>query len=316
MEEGYCILTSGGTEANNLVIKGVMEKYPQKRILLAADVHASAWFAADLYKNRVDIVPIEKNGSISLSALKKKIKQKTILCSVLHGNNETGIIHNVTDIGRICNEMDILFHCDGIQMLGHMPLNLSEIPFDFYTFSSHKFGGLRGCGGIFTRRSALLPQIEGGKQEMNLRSGTENVAALSASVKALKIALKNLIHEEKRLRNLSKQFVETVCKEINDIVINSNIKEGIPGLISLSFPGLKGSEIVTEMDLLGYAISPSSACHSREISASRIIKSMGINDNIALGTVRISLGRYSDEPHVHACAISLIEVVKRQHALL
>ncbi len=313
--EGYCIQTSGGTEANNLVIRGVMEKYPKKRLLLAADVHASAWFAAEMYKKRVDILPIEKDGSISIESIKEKITQKTILCSVLHGNNETGTIHNVAEIGRICSEKNIFFHCDGAQIPGHTTLDCSEIPFDFYTFSSHKFGGPRGCGGVLTRRSDFAPQILGGGQEMNLRAGTEPVTALAATVAALKQSLKNIQKEEKRLRFLARQYVDAVCSETGEIVINSGIEKGIPGLLSLSFSGLKGSEIVTEMDLLGFAVSAGSACHSGEIHPSRIIKSRGIPDNIALGTVRISLGRYTTKETVTACAAALSEVVKRQQAL-
>ncbi len=314
-DDGYCLQTSGGTEANNLVIRGVMEKYSKKRLLLAADVHASAWFASELYKNRVDILPINKNGSLSLETVKKKIRTGTILCSILHGNNETGTIHNVSEIGRICAEKGVLFHCDGVQAIGHKTLNLNEVPFDFYTFSSHKFGGPRGCGGVFTRRSEFIPQILGGGQEMNLRAGTEPVAALAATVVALKKSLENILDKEKRVRSRAKQFITSICAEINNVIINSDNDRGLPGLISLSFQGLKGSEIVAEMDLLGFAISAGSACHSGEVHPSRVIKSMGIPDNISLGTVRISFGRYNTEESEKACAVALVDVVKRQRAL-
>jgi len=314
--DGYLVLTSGGTEANNLVIRGVLEKYPQGRLLLAADVHESAWFATKLYSGRTDILPIERNGRINPDRLEKHLTSKTILCSVLYANNETGIIHDIERLGVICARTGILFHCDGVQAVGHIPLNLGLLSFDFFTFSAHKFAGLRGTGGIFLRRTDLYPQIQGGGQEQKLRAGTENLPGLSSTLEALKLSIEMSEDEEIRLRNLAKQFVTHIKENIPDLHLNSDLEEGLPGLISLSFPDVKGSELVTALNLKGFSISAGSACHSGDISPSRVISNMGLSDHLALGTVRVSMGRFTEEKVVEELAWVLIKAVKSQRNLL
>ena len=309
---GYTLFTSGGTEANNLVIRGIMERYPEKRLLLAADVHASCWFATDTYADRVDILPIEKNGLVSKKKLENLCTHKTVLCSIVLGNNETGVVQNVLEMGAYLQSRGILFHCDGVQMLGHIPGHLDVVPFDFYTFSAHKFGGLRGCGGIFTRSSDLCPQIVGGGQEMNMRGGTENIAGVAATLKALQIACQTAVEEEKRLRSLSNFLVDHICSKLPDTVVNSNLNQGIPGLISLSFPHVKGNEIVTALNLSDFYVSFGSACHSGEVVPSRVMVSMGVPYVLAIGTVRISFGRYTDENQVDALAKALVALVEKQ----
>ncbi len=313
--DGYLVLTSGGTEANNLVIRGVLEKYPQGRLLLAADVHESAWFAATTYAKRTDILPIGRNGMINPDRLAKYLTSKTVLCSVLYGNNETGIIHDIDKLGAICARKGILFHCDGVQAVGHVPVNLGSLAFDFFTFSAHKFAGVRGTGGIFLHRANFIPQIQGGGQEQKLRAGTENLPGLSATLKALKLSIEMREDEEIKLRNLAGKFVTLLRENINNMHLNSDLEKGLPGLISLSFPDVKGSQLVTELNLRRFSISSGSACHSGEMSPSRIITNMGHSDNLALGTVRISMGRYTEEEQVEALALALIKAVTSQQAL-
>jgi cysteine desulfurase len=313
--DGYLVLTSGGTEANNLVIRGVLEKYPHGRLLLAADVHESAWFATKTYANRTDILPIDKHGKITPERFEKYLRSKTVLCSVLHGNNETGIIHDIDKLGSICVRKGILFHCDGVQAIGHIPVNLGSLAFDFYTFSAHKFAGVHGTGGIFLNRADFIPQIQGGGQEQKLRAGTENLPGLSATLTALKMSIAMTENEEIRLRKLAGKFITLLRGKINNMHLNSDLENGLPGLISLSFPDVKGSQLVTELSLMGFSISSGSACHSGEMSPSRIIANMGYSDNLALGTVRISMGRYTEEQQVEALARALIKAVTSQRAL-
>ena len=138
------VLTSGGTESNNLVIRGIMENNKKGRLLLAADVHESSWFAKKLYKGRTDVVSLEKNGQLSLDKIKASLRKNTILFSAVHVNNETGAVHDIAGYGKLCRENHVFFHCDGAQALGHLKVNLDKTLTDFYTFSSHKFGGPRG----------------------------------------------------------------------------------------------------------------------------------------------------------------------------
>ncbi len=313
-EKARTILTSGGTEANNLVIRGVMEKNKKGRLLLAVDVHESVWFAKKLYKSRTDVVPLEKNGQLSLSKIKDSIKRNTILLSAVHVNNETGVIHDIAAYSGLCRENDILLHCDGAQALGHVKVNLDEVLIDFYTFSSHKFGGPRGFGGIFMNSDRLTPQILGGGQEHGLRAGTENVAGLAAALVALEKNHSMIDSERPRLNQLTDLFLEKLGEKASDFLVNSS-HDGLPGLVSISFPETIGTNLVAEMDLRGFAISAGSACHSNDVKPSRIITALGRSEKEALGTVRISMGYKTTQDDVKELAVTLGEVVTRQRML-
>ncbi len=313
-EKARTILTSGGTEANNLVIRGIMEKYKKGRLLLAADVHESVWFARKLYKSRTDVVPLEKNGKLSFKKIKDSLRRNTILLSAVHVNNETGVIHDIAAYSGLCRESDILLHCDGAQGLGHVNVDLDEALVDFYTFSSHKFGGPRGVGGVFMNSGGLAPQILGGGQEQGLRAGTENVAGLAAALVALEKNHSMIDTERPRLNQLTDLFLERLGEKASDFLVNSN-HDGLPGLVSISFPQTIGTNLVAEMDLRGFAISAGSACHSNDIKPSRIITALGRSEREALGTVRISMGYKTTQDEVEELAATLGEVVTRQRML-
>ncbi len=316
-QKARIILTSGGTEANNLVIRGLMEKYPKGRLLLSIGVHASAWFAAEVYKDRVDVSPLENNGQHSLKKIQDSIKKNTILFSTVHACNETGIIHDIAAYGELCLKNEIFFHCDGVQAVGHVPVDLKNTPVDFYTFSSHKFGGPHGFGGIMIepdKSEQLAPQILGGGQEQELRAGTENVAGLAAAFKALEKSISMLPEESHRLHQLTNLFLKKLTEQIPDFLLNSH-DVGLPGLVSISFPGTIGTNLVTEMSLRGFALSAGSACHSNDVMPSRIIKALGRSDVDAHGTLRISMGRNTTQDELDELAAILGPVVKRQRML-
>jgi len=311
---GCMILTSGATEANNLAIRGVMDQFPRGRLLLAADVHASAWFAKETYGHRVDILPVDSEGRISTAGLVERISSDTALCSVVHGNNETGIIHDVSSIGRICADKGILLHCDGAQVIGRLPLNLDDLACDFYTFSAHKFGGTRGAGGILSRKKKtdLLPHAQGGGQEDGLRAGTENVAGLASAVRALELCTARMAGEVDRLRALTSLLTEKLKRGKPRNVIYSDHETGLPGLVSVSFPGTNGMSVVADMNMAGFALSTGSACSAHEAEPSRVIRAMGRSREEALGTIRISMGRSTSEEEVLALAETLLTVIERQ----
>ncbi len=308
------VLTASGTEANNLVIRGVMGRFPKGQLLLANDVHASAWFATEFYKKRVVVVPINSYGKIDFDKLKKLIRRKTVLLSMLHVCNEIGSIHDIKTVGEICRDHGILLHVDGVQALGHMPLNLENTEVNFYTFSAHKFGGPRGIGGVFLNSESINPQILGGNQEYNLRAGTENLPGFLAAIKALEISSKMMPDETVRLRDLSGKFVNELNERLKDLKINSS-RNGLPGLISISFPGLTGTNLVAELSLKGFAVATGSACHANDIRPSRIIMALGRSDNEALGTLRISLGRETTEENILALADTLTQIIPKQRML-
>jgi len=315
LHDGRLILTSGATEANNLILRDAMEGHPSGRLLLAADAHPSAWFAKDLYGKRVDVLPVDSRGRISPRELEERISRKTVLVSVVHANNETGVVQDVRSLGEACARKKVPMHVDGVQAVGHLPLTLSELPFAFYTFSAHKFGGPRGVGGVLTRGDAPGGQILGGGQERGARGGTENVAGLAAAVVALDLSARALEAEVPRLRALARSLAAEIRSSIPDAVFHSDPESGLPGLVCVSFPPLAGEEIVLELDLRGYEASAGSACGSGKREPSRPLLAMGRPRAEALGTVRISMGRFTTPESAAGFAAALRQVVEKQKAL-
>jgi cysteine desulfurase len=315
LPEEWLVFGSGATEANNLVIRGVMEANPDGRLLLAADVHPSAWFAKDLYPKRTDFLETGPDGRILVERVLARLSRKTVLVSVLHGNNETGVIQDVKTIGAACAGKGVKLHCDGVQAMGRIPVNLSEIPFTYYTFSAHKFGGPRGVGGVIAREPVPRPQILGGGQEEGARAGTENVAGFAAALTALELSLGSQEREVPRLRLLGKRLAAELASAFPDAIVNSDLDKGLPGLVSVSFPNLIGEQIVVEMNLHGFAISAGSACGSGKMLPSRPVLAMGRTEAEALGTVRISMGRQNTEESVAQLGRALKQVVEKQKAL-
>jgi cysteine desulfurase len=306
------VFTSSGTEANNMVIRGIMDRNPGGRMAIAADTHASAWFATEAYSRRVDIIPIDNDGRLSPAALEKCLSKRTILCSVVHGNNENGVVHDIKEIGRICAERGVAVHVDGVQTLGHLPLALRDLPFDFFSFSAHKFGGLRGAGGLFYRGNGIRPLISGGPQESGLRAGTENVAAVAGSLEALRASVDSIASELPRMRELAKRVQEALARRVKGVVLNSRPAEGLPGLISASFPGTLGKNLVIDLSLQGFEVSAGSACHSGNMEPSRTILAMGRSRDTALGTIRVSMGRMTDSGSAEALVDAVAKAVERQ----
>lgn len=315
LPEGTLIATSGATEANNLVLRGVMEANPEGRLLLAADAHPSAWFAKDLYPKRTDVLETGPDGLISPAKLAAALTKKTVLVSIVHANNETGVVQDLQALGDVCDKKGVMLHVDGVQALGRLPLVLSPLRFMFYTFSAHKFGGVRGVGGVILRSAKLRPQILGGGQEGGARAGTENLAGLAAADTALARSLESFEIEVPRLRRLARLLSEELRAEIPDAILNSAPDRGVPGLVSVSFPNLLGEEIVVEMNLRGLAVSAGSACGSGKMEPSRPVMAMGRTRAQALGTVRISMGRTTTEESMRRLARELKSVVSKQKAL-
>lgn len=313
IQEASIILTSGGSEANNLVLNAILNQYPDKKILIAQDSHDCCYFITKKYPNRVDILNVDHQGQININALEKTLSQNYSLVCILHGNNETGVVQQeLNKIIEICNRKNVLLHIDGVQVVGHLPLNITNFKGIFYTFSSHKFGAPRGSGGIITSSPELLTSlIWGGPQENNLRAGTENIASFVAAAAALEISLNIMANKGEKLKEYSEYIKTTVRTQFPETVINSS-QNGLPGLVSLSVPGIMGSITVTEMAMFGFAISSGSACHSSMQIPPRIIMAMGRDLKTAFGTVRISMGYHTDKDDVEAMTNTLIKVIDRQ----
>jgi cysteine desulfurase len=311
-DDGRLILTSGGTESNNLVIRGIMEQQPDRRLLVTEDTHPSIWFARQHYEERCDILRTGRDGVLTAEMVALALKPEHVMVCLSHACNETGLVHDVARIARLCNRREVLCHIDGTQALGHLPVNLAELTCDFYTFSAHKFGGPRGVGGVFLREGGISPQNRGGNQEWRLRAGTENVAGAIATAVALEISEARREREESRLRDLARQLYSGLEEALPEVLLNSDLENGLPGLVSVSLKGVSSHDVAVELNLRGYAVSTGSACHADQVLPSRVILSLGRKRDEALGTLRISLGPASTPEAITGLLRDLPEIVSAQ----
>jgi len=307
--DGRLLLCSSGTEANNTIIEGHIRRNPQARFLIAEDAHDCIWYATDKYKQQTEILPIDHLGRINLETFKRLLKNEISLVCLNHVSNELGTVHPVSAIADICSFHDIKLLVDGVQAIGKIPVDLSAISCDYYSFSSHKFGGPRSVGGVFIRDGEFAPMHTGGKQEWNLRAGTENVAGMAASLVAIQLCLEKLDTETVRLRRLRNYFIDGITRFLPDVLINGS-RDSLPGLISLSVPGRSSQKIIAGLSLSGFGLSAGSACHASQVEPSRIIQAIGRTRKEAEGTIRISMGYGTTEESVNSLLVTLVKFIR------
>lgn len=307
--DGRLIVTSSATEANNLVWQSWL-KQRENSLLMAADVHDSIYASWLSHQDQSKTLNLIDMGSLPLDKLSHLIQNKRTMFAMSHVNNETGKIHDCAALGMVCERAETPVLVDGVQALGHIPLKLDDLSFSAYTFSAHKFSGPRGIGGVFLRDFDLSPQIVGGHQEDGLRAGTENLAGLAGTVAALKENMQNLSLEAEKLRALCNSLVSILKSSNINFGLNSDLEKGSPGLLSISFPKQNGHHLVYRLAESGFDVSTGSACQADREEPSRLILALGHSPEIALGTLRVSFGKFSTEASATALAIQLVDLVK------
>ncbi len=309
-EDTAVILTSGGTEANNFVLESFLGA-GEARVAVAVDAHPSAWYVTRVFPDRVDVVPVDGRGRIVPEALERVLTESHGLVSVVHANNETGVVQDLAALWEVCRRAGAALHVDGVQALGRIPLELGSLEGVFVTFSAHKFGAPRGVGGVLTASpERLRPRIHGGRQEGGLRAGTENAAGLAACARALEITVRDRPAVARRLRGFWHRIADAVRARFPEAVVNST-PEGLPDIVSLSVPGINGATAVTELAMQGFDVSAGAACHAGAAEPSRVIRAMGRDRVTALGTLRISMGYATTPEDVEALVDVLLGVIER-----
>ncbi|MBB5324476.1 cysteine desulfurase [Anoxybacillus tepidamans] len=289
------IFTSGGTEANNFAIKGVAFQYRQRgnHIITTAIEHPSVAEPCRQLEElgfEVTYLPVNENGVIDVEELARALRNDTILVSVMHVNNEVGSIQPIEQIGRLLQQYPkTFFHVDHVQGIGKVPLDLKKAHVDLCTMSAHKFHGLRGAGILYVRNGIRLsPLLAGGGQELQLRSGTENVAAIVAMTKALRMSLEAYERQSSRLLAIKEQWLNEL-KNIADIHINTPLDHSAPHIINFSLNGLKSEVFVHELAKQQIFVSTTSACSSKKRAPSKTLVAMGVEQKQAESSIRISL---------------------------
>ncbi len=299
IEKSELIFTGTGVEGNNLAIRGIAKAYKRRgnHIITSLIEHPGAKNTCeDLEKDGFEItyVPVDKNGVIIIDELKKAIRRDTILISIMHANNETGVIQPIEEIAKITKEKKIIFHTDAVQTVGKIPVYPKELGVDLMTFSGHKFNGPKGVAGLFVRNGVRLGKIiTGGGQERKIRPGTSNLAGIVGMAKALELATENMESNMKEEENLRDIFEKEMEKRIPQIKINGKGAKRLPGTSSISFRYLEGESILLGLDYKGIAVSSGSACSSDDLQASHVLLGMGIEVVDAHGTIRFSLGKFN-----------------------
>ncbi len=309
------IFTGSGTEGDNLAIRGVARAYKNrgKHIIVSSIEHPGVRNTCkDLEKEgfEITVLNVDKNGVVDLEQLKSVIKDETILISVMHANNETGVIQPIEEIGKIAKENKILFHVDAVQSMGKLEINPKEMGIDLLVFTAHKFYGPKGVGALYVRNGVRLGKvITGGGQERKLRPGTTNTPLIVGMAKALEKAYAEREEENKRVGELRDYFEEQISARIPEIVINGKNVPRLPGTSSITFKYVEGESILLSLSMKGIAVSSGSACSSDELQASHVLLAMGIPAEFAHGTIRFSLGKYNTKEEIDYTIEAVVEII-------
>ncbi|MFH0715126.1 MAG: cysteine desulfurase family protein, partial [Candidatus Diapherotrites archaeon] len=289
------VFTSGGSEANNLALKGIAFALREKgnHIITTQIEHPSVLETCQFLEKRgfeVSYLKVNAEGIVDLETFKNALSEKTILVSIMHANNEIGSIQPIETIAEICQSKGIAFHSDCVQSLGKIPINVQKIPANLLSFSAHKLHGPKGVGALFVRKgTSLEKQILGGHQEYNKRAGTENVTGIAGFAQAVKELNEKDCKKMKLLRN---KLVEGLEK-IPDVKLNGPCEKRLCNNASISFQGIEGEGLLLKLDAKGIAVSTGSACSSQSLQPSHVLLAIGLSHERAHGTIRYTLSKFT-----------------------
>jgi cysteine desulfurase len=319
-EPAEIFFTSGGTEADNLAVMGVMSASGGRGGIVTsqAEHHAvlePCRYLAEKGKD-VSFLPVDGQGAVDLGALRRQVGAGTALVSVMHANNETGTISDIRTIAGIAHEAGALFHTDAVQSAGKIPLDVRGLGVDLMTLSAHKMYGPKGIGALFVRRGVPLdPMLRGGGQERGRRPGTENVPLAVGFAEAFLLALLERDEESSRLSSLRDSLELRIREAFPPLLVNGDRAERLPHILNISFPGevfpLEGDMLVMNMDLEGIAVTSGSACTSGSLDPSHVILAMGRDEKTAKATLRFSFGKGNTIDDVGYVAEKLNVVIRR-----
>ena len=311
------IFTSGGSESDNLAIKGLAFKLRKKgnHIITSEIEHPAVkqtlYFLESL-DFKVTYLPVYENGLIKIEDLKEAITPETILITIMHGNNEIGTLQPIEEIGKIAHENGIIFHTDAVQTFGKVAIDVEKQNIDLLSVSSHKINGPKGVGAIYIKKGIrLVPLIHGGGQERGIRAGTENVAGIVGFGKAAEIATSKLEEHAEKLSKIRDEIVEKVLNTIPESYLNGDTNQRLPNIANLRFTAIEGESLILLLDAKGYQASTGSACSSNTLEASPVLTALGLDPVDVHGSLRISLAPESDEFDVDEFVNVLSEAVAR-----
>ena len=317
VEPGDVIFTSGGTESDNLALRGTMVSrlHERKHLVISSIEHQAVLYTAKYLATLgcdVTVVPVTPQGIVDLEELRKAVTENTCLVSLMHVNNETGTIQPIEEAAKIAHEKGAYFHVDAVQSFGKLPLDPEKMGIDLLTVSAHKICGPKGAGALYIRKGLRIrPVFYGGHQEKNIRPGTENVPAIVGFGKAVELARKNAVNEARRVEGLRNHLEEEIQKKIQGCRINGDPKARIYNTLNVSFDGLDGETLLVNLDLKNIFVSTGSACTAGSIEPSHVLLALGIGEKMARSAIRFSLGRFTTQNEVDYALAELPSITER-----
>ncbi|KPL00430.1 MAG: cysteine desulfurase [candidate division Zixibacteria bacterium SM23_73_3] len=313
--------TGGGTESDNLAIKGTAlanRKKGKHVITSKIEHHAILESCKFLEKEGLEVsyLPVDSKGLVDPEDLKKAIRGDTILVSIMYVNNEVGIIQPIEELCKIAKDRGIYFHTDAVQAMGKIAVDVQKLNVDMLAMSGHKIYGPKGVGAIYIRKGVrIIPLSHGGQHERSRRAGTENVPAIIGFAKALELVNKELESQNKHQKNLTKAFYKRLIESIPHMILHGDLNRRIPNTLNLSFKGVEGESVILSLDTKGVAVASGSACTSGTLEPSHVLSAMGIDPAIAQGAIRFSFGRDNTMQDVEYVAGILPEIVQRLRSI-
>ena len=313
-EEIY--FTSCGSESDNTALKGIAYANKEKgnHIITSKIEHPAILNSCKSLENKgfkISYIDVDKDGMLNLEKLESEITDQTTLISIMYANNEIGTIEPVKEIAQIAHSHGIIFHTDAVQAVGNIPIDVRKMNIDMLSLSGHKLYAPKGIGALYVKSGIEFERfMDGGHQEKNKRSGTENVAEIVALGKACQIAEKNIEQYQQKLKNLRDYCLKKIQEKIPDIHINGTMERRLPGNINISFKDLNSGELLLRLDEVGICASGGSACSSKEASPSHVLTAIGLPSELSKGALRLTFGDYNSIEDVDYLVENLVRIVE------
>ena len=320
-QPGEIFFTSGGTESDNLAIKGIAlanQKKGHHIITSSVEHHAVLHTCEYLEKNgfTVTYLPVDKYGMVNPEDVREALNNKTILVSIMMANNEVGTLQPIKEIAAITKEAGVYLHTDAVQAVGNMPVDVKDLGVDLLSLSGHKFYGPKGIGALFIRKGVKIAPVQhGGGHERKLRAGTENVPGIMGLGRACEIALQNMPEKVARVSALRDKMIRTILQNVEHVRLNGHPEKRLPGNANFSFEFIEGESLLLNLDLKGIAASSGSACTSGSLDPSHVLLAMGLSHELAHGSLRLTLGAENTEEEVDYFLEVIPEIVSRLRAM-
>lgn len=316
------IFTGGGSESDNMVLRGIPEAYKKKGkhvITSAVEHHAVLHTLEAMEKEgRVEVtyLPVDEYGMVTAEQVEKAIRSDTVLVSIMFANNEVGTIMPIEQIGETCKKHGVLFHTDAVQAVGHVPVDVEKMHIDLLSLSGHKFHGPKGVGALYVRKGVRIPAlILGGAQERRKRAGTENVPGIVGMGKAIELATAELEDNAAKMKVLRDRLIFGIPARIPDVKLNGHPTERLPNNVNFSIRFIEGESILLMLDLNGIAASSGSACTSGSLDPSHVLLAMGLPHEVAHGSLRLTLSEFTTPEEIDYVLDTLPPIVEKLRAM-